>query len=520
MSFAFIIGVRRLVLIVTATLSLLVLPPWASAADRRASEALAVAPANDAFGAAQVLAGTSGDLASTNEDATKEAGEAAHAGNAGGASVWFRLTPDRTGRMTVLTRQVTFDTVLAVYSGTDVAALTDVASNNDFGTSRASRVTFPVVPGTDYFIAVDGVNGVNGPFALRWRQGPQNDDFADATLLEGIEGSVAGNLYGATSEPGEALHGAGATAWYRWIAPEDGKFMFRLSGAPVATAYSGASVNSLTSLATGTVIAFDASAGTQYSIAVEGGWNDDWGFELRWGRTPLNDDFTDAQVIEGRSGTLLGTDANATAEPDERLDHGSNTVWYSWTAPNTERVRFEVRRETLSHDTVLSVWEGTSIDALSLVQENDDFFGLASALSFEATAGTTYYIRVSGYWDEAMGEFDLDWYPGAIIFGTFRDNVINGTPGNDFIDASGGRDIIRAGAGDDFIDGSSDADRLYGQGGNDIVIGGSGRDLLSGGAGNDRLNSRDRVRGNDSIYGGPVTDTVRRDRTDAVHQVP
>ena len=515
---------RRLVLAMTALVSLVALAPWASAADRAASSALrearAVAPANDTFGAAQILAGTSGDVASTNADATKEAGEPAHAGNAGGASVWFRLTPDRIGRVTVLTRQVTFDTLLAVYSGTDVASLTEVASNDDYGTSRASRVAFPVVPGTEYFIAVDGLDGVNGPFTLRWRQGPQNDDFADATPLEGLSGAVAGNLYGATSEPGEPLHGAGATAWYRWVAPDDGKFMLRVDGAPVATAYSGASVDSLTTLASGTVIVFDAAAATQYSFAVEGGWNDTSGFELRWGRVPLNDGFAGAQVLVGSTGTVLGTDAYATAEPDERVDYGSNTVWYSWTASSTGHVRFETRRETLSHDTVLSVWEGTSVDALSLVAQNDDFLSLASALSFEATAGTIYFVRVSGYWDGAMGEFDLDWYPGAIIFGTSSDNVINGTPGSDYIDGFTGRDVIRGGAGDDVINGSEGADRLFGQGGDDSVVGGSGRDLLSGGAGNDHLNSRDRVRGNDAIYGGPGRDTVRRDRWDLVHQVP
>lgn len=515
--FHILISTRRLVLVGAALVSVLVLAPASPALSARER---AVPPANDVFAAAQVFAGTAGDMAATSQDATKETGEPAHAGNAGGASVWFRWTPDRTGRMTILTRQITFDTVVAVYTGASVDSLTQIASNDNFGTSQASRTTFPVVPGTNYFIAVDGVNGASGSFALRWRQGPQNDDFVDASLVDGPTGSVTGTLYGATSEPGEPLHGAGATAWYRWVAPEDARFMLLLNGAPVATVYSGASVNALTTLGSGTTVVFAAAEGTQYSFAVESGWNDANGFELTWGRVPANDDFATAQVISGRSGTTAGTDAFATVEPGEPRNWRENTVWYSWTAPRTEDVRFEIDRETLTHDTVLSVWEGSSVDALDIVRESDDFFGVASALSFRSTAGTTYHLRVSGYCCGQMGAFDLDWYPGAIILGTQRDNVVNGTPGSDHILGFDGRDVLRGGGGNDFIDGGSDGDRVYGERGNDTLHGGPGPDVLSGGRGNDLLIARDRVRGNDVIYGGPGTDTLRRDRRDEAHQIP
>jgi Ca2+-binding RTX toxin-like protein len=501
-----LISTRRLVLIGAALVSAVALAPWASASDGKPAplaDGQAVAPANDAFAAAQPLAGTEGDLAATSKDATKEVGEPAHAGNPGGASVWFRLTPARTGRMTVLTRQISFDTVLAVYTGPSVGALTEIASNDDHGASQASRVAFPVVPGNDYFIAVDGHNGVSGPFILRWRQGPQNDDFADASLLEGANGAVEGTLYGATSEPGEPIHDAGATAWYRWEAPEDGEFGLLLAGARVVTVYTGTSVGALTTLGSGTMVTFSAAAGTEYSIAVESNWNDASGFELTWGRTPPNDDFAGAQVIAGRSGTVAGTDVLATTEPDEPdAFDDDNTVWYRWTAPRSEDVRFEIDVDTLTHDTVLSVWTGASVDALNRVSRNDDFFGRASALSFEAAAGTTYHVRVSGFCCGDMGEFELDWYPGAIILGTARNNIINGTPGRDYINGRDGRDVIRGGAG------------------GDTLVGGSGRDTLSGGSGNDLLISRDGVRGNDVVFGGPGRDRVERDRRDQVHQVP
>src|SRR5207302_7684664 len=57
---------------------------------------------------------------------------------------------------------------------------------------------------------------------------PANDLFANAQLLTGISGSVAGSNVGATSEPGEPNAGYGMgmgfTVWYRWTAPASGRF--------------------------------------------------------------------------------------------------------------------------------------------------------------------------------------------------------------------------------------------------------------------------------------------------------
>jgi hypothetical protein len=60
---------------------------------------------------------------------------------------------------------------LAVYTGDSVAALNEVASNNDFDTiTKQSRVNFTPIAGTNYFIAVDGLNGASGNFVLSWNQ--------------------------------------------------------------------------------------------------------------------------------------------------------------------------------------------------------------------------------------------------------------------------------------------------------------------------------------------------------------
>lgn len=126
-------------------------------------EALAP-PANDNFANPTVLVGVNGVATSTNVDATKEAGEPNHADNVGGKSVWYIWNAPLTYSVTFGMEQsfTNFDTLLAVYTGASVNALTPVASNDDYGNTSRSSLTFPAVQGTTYFIAVDGFGGESG----------------------------------------------------------------------------------------------------------------------------------------------------------------------------------------------------------------------------------------------------------------------------------------------------------------------------------------------------------------------
>jgi hypothetical protein len=130
-------------------------------------------PPNDDFAAAQLLSGDHGSVDGTTVGATKEASEPNHAGDPGGASVWYRWTAPATGTLTLDTCHSDFDTLLAVYTGADVAHLTAVASNDDGPPTcgldgLGSQVAFPVNGGTTYDIAVDGFDFDWGDFVLNW----------------------------------------------------------------------------------------------------------------------------------------------------------------------------------------------------------------------------------------------------------------------------------------------------------------------------------------------------------------
>src|ERR1043166_265548 len=91
-------------------------------------------PANDNFINAWTLTGNS---VTTNGStalpavATKEAGEPNHAGFVGGRSVWFNWTAPTNGLTRVDTLTSGFNTLLGIYTGSAVNALTVVAANDN-----------------------------------------------------------------------------------------------------------------------------------------------------------------------------------------------------------------------------------------------------------------------------------------------------------------------------------------------------------------------------------------------------
>jgi hypothetical protein len=136
------------------------------------------APANDYFANRIALSGSSATTSGTNARATREAGEPRHAGNSGGKSVWWTWTAPASGTLTLDTVGSTFDTLLAVYTGSTVSALTTVASNDDAGGGTTSRVTFSAVAGRQYQIAVDGYGGASGSITLRLNLAATTTSFA------------------------------------------------------------------------------------------------------------------------------------------------------------------------------------------------------------------------------------------------------------------------------------------------------------------------------------------------------
>jgi hypothetical protein len=121
---------------------------------------------NDSFRNRFPLGGTSNTVFSLNRFATREPSEPAHAGNSGGASIWFSWTAPATGTATVSTTGSGVDTLLALYVGDFLGQLQLIAADDDSGGNATSHLTFTAQAGVTYQIAVDGYGGATGPIQL------------------------------------------------------------------------------------------------------------------------------------------------------------------------------------------------------------------------------------------------------------------------------------------------------------------------------------------------------------------
>ena len=130
----------------------------------------AARPANDDFANRIAIVASSGSTGGASVLATTEAGEPAHAGNAGGGSVWWRWVAPAAGQVSLDTHGSSFDTLLSVYIGTSVAGLSAIAANDNDGSG--SGLYFQAQAGTEYQIAVDGNNGATGSIVLNWSLNP------------------------------------------------------------------------------------------------------------------------------------------------------------------------------------------------------------------------------------------------------------------------------------------------------------------------------------------------------------
>ncbi|OWY60868.1 hypothetical protein B7486_66855, partial [cyanobacterium TDX16] len=239
----------------------------------------------------------------TTVGATLQTGEPNHAGETGpsGRSVWYSYTPATNGTLTVDTCTATgFDSIIGIYTGATVNALTQRASGDEDCATSDARATLAVTGGTTYRIAVAGYQGDAGTFTLTWDllPSPANDDVSNAQTISGTTGSVAGTTVRATFQAGEPTpfdyDGLGPSVWYRWTAPAAGDVTFETCSAAtfdtMLAAYTGTAVDALTKRAEGdddcanlrSRITFAATAGTTYRVQVTGGNGSTGTFTLAW----------------------------------------------------------------------------------------------------------------------------------------------------------------------------------------------------------------------------------------------
>ena len=248
-------------------------------------------PANDNFAASFSLSSTN---LGYNFGATLEPGESSQVG---GASVWWKWVAPQSGIFRAVAQATNLSDVLSlgVYSGASVSALTPLGSTS-FGLTnepngdaiQTADDIFKATSGTSYAIAVGTASGGGTWFSLwlAFLPPPTNDLFANRTLLVGPSAVDSSQLRTATAEPGEPAHDgfpASNSVWWTWSPPFSGGAMVTVASSsilPRVAVYTGNTLTSLhpvvagvggaTNVNSGTMVTFQAAAGTAYQIAVDG----------------------------------------------------------------------------------------------------------------------------------------------------------------------------------------------------------------------------------------------------------
>ena len=122
----------------------------------------------DAFSNRVSVTGASGLVRGTTAGATREMDEPMHADKPGGQSIWYTWQAPANGIATLHLLGSSFDTLVGVYTGTDVAQLIEAGSDEDRGDFLTSKVLFNATAGTNYAIALDGFAGSFGEYVMSW----------------------------------------------------------------------------------------------------------------------------------------------------------------------------------------------------------------------------------------------------------------------------------------------------------------------------------------------------------------
>lgn len=272
---------------------------------------------------------------------------------------------------------------------------------------------------------------------------PLNDNFPGFLMgsdgASSSSGQSSSTTVGSTvdpSDPSWVTNYVPLTVWWHWTAPATGRLavdtcLSDLVHPPKLMALSGTNVYELSSIA-GTLddclgggsLAFDVIKGLQYDFVAGPSTRDPGNVgevTLRWqfsADTPAANDTFPGDTVTGASDDATSHTLYATSEAGEPYDIGGSpvsTVWWSWTPDSSGRVFFDSRTSGSSQN--LTVFTDTdpnspAVSSLTLVAASD-----TQQVVFDAVAGTTYRVRMSG------GD------PQAVV--TLTWGSVGGPPAND-----------------------------------------------------------------------------------------
>lgn len=264
------------------------------------------------------------------------------------------------------------------------------------------------------------------------------DRIYNAPLLNPVNNQqITGSNVGMSAEPGEIdglRWGAGHSVWFQIQLTVPATFNAKTEGSNFDTTlavYRGAHVSEMRELTSNDDSAADHTSevfvnllpGTYY-VALDGysGATGNYVFSYQFNLgnaaavSPTNDAFASAATLstDTHGGVRIADNRFAGTQSGEP-GGGSASVWYRYVAPQAGHI--VVRTEDSAFDTLLGVYTGAAVNALAAVATNDDVSlsngNLNSEVTFNATAGSTYWIRVASS-TGGQGTAILAWGPAGM----------------------------------------------------------------------------------------------------------
>jgi hypothetical protein len=344
---------------------------------------------------------------------------------------WYTYTASVSGTATISSdiagNPGGLDSRLSVYTGT-CGSLTCFASDDDAGVTLgfSSVATFNVCAGTTYYIEWDDRwDGLAFQFSL-------SETAICAAPSAAVGTPTFNGLAAGTSWTAGGGVGCASSAGYQWEIVADGAAAFAGNAIVSGSGTYPANLPAITSLSSATAYDLyfrDNCGGGSFSTATLANFTTTV-------PPPANDDCSNAIVVYGGYTVTGFSTAGATGtDITSCTTNDTKDVWFVYTP--TCDVTVEVNSCGSSYDSGLSVW--TSCSGGTELACNDDALAgpcsgsLQSFISFAATGGTTYYIRIAG-WNFAEGNINFSIVETTVCPCT--QNVWTGASNTDWSDGT------------------------------------------------------------------------------------
>lgn len=369
-------------------------------------------PFSDNFESRGTLYTLSGYGRANNSNATRQPGEPLFGGRRLTNSVWITWFAPISGIATISLQGSSFDTVLAVFTGSVLTNLTLVALNDDAEIGENySRIQFNAVAGTEYIIGVNGIGG-GGEIVMQW-----NLESTSARVPELISDLMDTNVFEGASVTFTVMTttGKGVINWYfngSMIASNTPSLTIENVNRGKVGIYQAEIIEGNRVIYTRAVklniifptVGMDVGLPTmdKFSYLIEMVFSGEGSSILQHSSRRL---IRTQGPARGFTGSQVFSTYGSTTDPGEPLHcgiAGGASEWFVYQAPTNGLLIIDTFGST--YDTVLAVYDvpgnvppNDYTDLRSVACNNDvSPTNQQSRVVFNATAETIYYIAIDG----------------------------------------------------------------------------------------------------------------------------